>query len=124
METDIRRTSKQTRAVNLKHEVYTCCRFAFSGQMCNLAFQKGPETSNPWLRTKDNSLSRGITRVSHEKGDSGVAQEWPAVLWAPPGGHVGAAFLCSLLLAALGWDRPTKTKRSIPICFFGIARKK
>ena len=85
---DIRRTSKQTRALNLKHEVYTCCRFAFSGQMCNLAFQKGPETSNPSLRTKDNCLGCGITCVSHEKGDS-LGSPWHgrAVLWAPPGGH-------------------------------------
>lgn len=116
METDIRRASKQTRALNLKHKVYICCRFAFPVQMCNLAFQKGPETSNPSLRTKDNSLSCGITCVSHEKGDSlGSPPNGGAVLCAPPGGHLDGVSLSSSPLATLRLEPWYKTKRNIPI---------
>lgn len=76
--------------------------FSFPGQMCNLAFQKGPETSNPLLRTKDNSLSCGITCVSHEKGDSpGSPPICQAVLRAPPGGHLGGLALWSCIWSVL-----------------------
>ena len=124
METGIRRTSQQTRALNLKHEASTCCRFAFSGQMCNLGFQKGPETSNPSLRTKDNSLGCGITCVSHEKGDS-LGSPWRgrAVLWAPPGGHRGAVFLCSLPLATLWLGPSYKNKEKYSDLFLWNSRK-
>lgn len=60
--------SKSSKQTHLKHEVCTCCRFFPHVSCPNL--QKGPATSNPLLRTKDNSFSCGITCVSHEKGGS------------------------------------------------------
>lgn len=113
--------SKSCKQRCLKHEVYTCCRFVFPVQMCNLAFQKEPENSNPLLRTKDNSLSCGITRVSQEKGESpGAPPSCRAVLWACPGSHSSGASLCSLPPEAL-WLEPSYYLIHEFICLVGVS---
>lgn len=94
-----RRASKQTRALNkyiLSTRSARVADFLSSTFHAQIRFQKGPETSNPLLRTKDNNLSCGITCVSHEKGDSpGRPPICGTVLWAPPGGHLCGLSLCS-----------------------------
>lgn len=126
METDIRGASESSKQIHLNHEACMCCRFSFPGQMCNLALQKGPETSNPLLRTKDNSLSCGITCVSHEKGDSpGSPPICQTVLWAPPGGHrwSGSLFFASRSSGA-GTLVQNKKKYSDLFCFVFMISKK
>lgn len=87
METGIRRASKQTRALSkyiLSTRSARVADFLSSTFHAQIRFQKGPETSNPLLRTKDNNLSCVITCVSREKGDSPGRP--PPHLWDCPVG--------------------------------------